>query len=261
MKGTRNLLVIIVAVVVISLVSGCASGADATPRGNMISLPGTTWVLLQLDGENLAGNITMIFDEEQVSGNASCNNYFGQYTLDDSKFTLGPIGSTMMACPEMDNETLYLTALSEVVTLRFEEEQLILVDESGQDRLVYAQMQHASLEDTTWVLTGWNTGNAITSVIIGTEISLEIKEDGVNGSAGCNTYFSSAAFDETNLEFGVIANTEMACMDPEGVMEQETGYLKVLSQVKSYEIFGDMLTMFDEGGTRLLTFIDQTKIR
>ena len=76
----------------------------------------------------------------------------------------------------------------------------------------------------------------------------------VSGTAGCNHYFSSYTVNGDKVELGVIGSTEMYCMNPEGVMEQEAAYLKDLGQVDSFEIYGDTLTMFDAEGTRLLTF-------
>ncbi len=239
----------------LSILSGCVGPAGATPRGDEISLPGTTWALVQLNGDDVTGEITLQFDEEQVSGIASCNNYFGQYTLEGEKITLGPVGSTMMACLEMEDEAAYLKALSEVKELRFENEQLILLDGEGKGNLVFQAMQHASLAGTKWTLTGWNTGTAISSVVIDTEISLEMRDGQVSGTAGCNHYFADYEAIDASLKFGVIASTEMYCMDPEGVMEQEVGYLEALRQIDSFEIYGDMLTLSDEQGTRMLTFV------
>ena len=35
----------------------------------------------------------------KVAGNNSCNNFFGQYTVEGDKVKLMPKGSTMMMCP------------------------------------------------------------------------------------------------------------------------------------------------------------------
>jgi len=50
----------------------------------------------------------------------------------------------------------------------------------------------------------------------------------VTGSAGCNTYFGSYDANKSKLTIGVIAATEMYCLEPEGVMDQEQEYLKIL---------------------------------
>ena len=241
MKGKNFTVLVVLAMLALSLLSGCVIPADATPRGHEIDLLDTTWELIQLDGHDIAGGITIQFDGEKI--------------------TLGPIGSTMMACLNMEHESAYLKALSESTGIRFEKEQLVLVDAVGIDRLVFVPMQHASLEGTSWALTGWNTGSAISSVVIDSEVTLEMNDGQVSGSAGCNHYFADYKVEDESLSFGTVGNTEMYCMDPEGVMEQEAGYLKALGQVNSFSVFGDILTMFDGKGTRLLTFVVAEKIR
>ncbi len=85
-------------------------------------LEGRTWVATELvvDGSAVApieGTvITANFEDGGVSGIASCNNYFGSYTVDGDSLTFGPLGSTLMACegPIQDQETAYLTLLSQV---------------------------------------------------------------------------------------------------------------------------------------------------
>ncbi|MDF1515013.1 MAG: META domain-containing protein [Anaerolineae bacterium] len=256
MKKSTVLMMALISVVSLSLLVGCANGAGVFPRGG-ISLPDTIWVLDQMFGDAVNATITLRFDDSRISGNASCNNYFSDYTLDGDKISFGPVGATMMACINMDDETHYLSSLAGVTGVRVDETQLVLSDGSGKEVLVFSPMRHAALEDEVWVLTGWNTGSAISSLIIDSEITLELADGQVSGTAGCNNYFGSYQLKDDTLSFGPIASTEIACMEPEGVMEQETGYLKALAQVASFHIEGTALTMYDKAGTTLLTFIVQ----
>lgn len=85
-------------------------------------LEGRTWVVTELvvDGTAVApveGTvITATFEDGAISGIASCNNYFGSYTVDGDSLTFGPLGSTLMFCEGLvqDQETAYLTLLSQV---------------------------------------------------------------------------------------------------------------------------------------------------
>lgn len=85
-------------------------------------LEGRTWLATELvvDGSAVApveGTvITAKFEDGAISGIASCNNYFGSYTVDGDSMTFGTIGSTLMACEGLvqDQETAYLTLLSQV---------------------------------------------------------------------------------------------------------------------------------------------------
>ena len=87
-----------------------------------VALEDTLWVLQSYgEPDNLKAvladtDITATFDsaEEKVTGSAGCNNYFGSYEVEGSQLSIpGPIGATMMACPEpiMNQEQEYLSIL------------------------------------------------------------------------------------------------------------------------------------------------------
>jgi heat shock protein HslJ len=57
------------------------------------------------------------------------------------------------------------------------------------------------------------------------------------------------------MTFGAISATEMACEDPPGVMEQERLFLEALSEVATYELQGDLLTLRWEDGAAAATFV------
>jgi heat shock protein HslJ len=52
--------------------------------------------------------------------------------------------------------------------------------------------------------------------------------------------------------------TEMACMDPEGIMDQEQAYFQALDAVATYRMDGDRLEVFDEAGAQILAFVTST---
>jgi heat shock protein HslJ len=96
------------------------------------SLAGTSW---RVTGYNtgsqavrsvIAGTtLTMAFGTDgRVTGSAGCNNYFGPYTHEADRLTLGPAAATKKAClqPEgaMEQEQQFLAALGTVATVRLE---------------------------------------------------------------------------------------------------------------------------------------------
>jgi len=66
-----------------------------------------------------------------VSGNATCNQYNGPYTTTGSTIKIGPLVSTLMACPEQDQETQFLAALQAATTYQVQGLVLELRDASG----------------------------------------------------------------------------------------------------------------------------------
>lgn len=78
----------------------------------------------------------------QVSGMAGVNRFSGTARLDGDRLTLGPLRTTRMGGPPaaMDAENAFLRALDEVVAIRLEGDDLVLLDADGgtQVRLVRA---------------------------------------------------------------------------------------------------------------------------
>ena len=202
---------------------------------------------------------TAEFKDGQVGGKAACNTYSGPYEVNGKKISFGLMMSTMMACPQpiMDQESGYLAALEMVATFELTEDRLRLFDTNGEIVLEFMPIEPASLVGTNWLLTSYNNGKGgMQSAIIGTEISANFSEDGrLSGSGGCNNYNASYEASEETISIGVIASTEMACMDPEGVMEQETQYLTALQNAAVYTIRDDQLEIRDQDGAGVAYYI------
>lgn len=96
------------------------------------------------------------------------------------------------------------------------------------------------LDGTDWQLVFYRK----TSVMEGTAITAHFENGEINGSAGCNSYFGAYQVEGENLSVGQIANTEMYCMEPEGLMEQETTYLEYLADAQSFEITDGRLIIY-----------------
>ena len=87
----------VLSLVVLLLVTAACGGGDPA------SLPGTSWTLTSLDGNDpVAGTaITAEFGEDgAVFGSGGCNTYNGGYTVDGDSIQMGPFASTKMACEE-----------------------------------------------------------------------------------------------------------------------------------------------------------------
>ena len=107
----------------------------------------------------------------------------------------------------------------------------------------------AALPGTKWELTSLN-GNA---PVIGTSVTLFFgNDDMVGGNASCNTYSGSYKVSGSNLTFGPMMSTMMAC-EP-SIMDQEQAYLKSLGDTKSYEATAEKLTLKDGSGNTLAVF-------
>jgi len=113
-----------------------------------------------------------------------------------------------------------------------------------------SQDDGSALQGTRWVLV--TLGGE--SLLPGRAPSVEFAEDQISGSAGCNTYFSTYEVSGDELSIGDIAVTEMWCMEPEGLMDQETAFLAALNTVASYQVDAGRLELYNEAGTQVLVF-------
>lgn len=110
------------------------SAAEQENENEPMNLIDTTWILQSgmVNGDELipleSNPITLTFEEERVVGNASCNQYFSQYTLSADEFSVAVLATTRMACPKeiMQRETLYMTGLTSAETYQATEEQLTI---------------------------------------------------------------------------------------------------------------------------------------
>ncbi len=235
--------------------------AACSPSGSSQDLTGNVWLLSELNGEQpiIGTAISAEFDEEgRVSGSSGCNNYSTSYEVNGDQLTfVEPVASTMMACPEeiMEQEREYLGVLADTATYDIANEELILNDSSGNELARFDAVDQ-SLEGTSWQVMSYNNGKGgVTSLIIGTEISANFGEDGqLTGNSGCNSYFAEYETDGDKIRIGTAGSTEMACLEPEGVMEQEQQYLAALGTAATYKVEGLNMEMRTSEGSLVGTF-------
>lgn len=216
------------------LAAACNSMAQAPDLPN---LDGTAWVLSSLPGRTLvAGSeATLRFEAGRASGTDGCNRYATSYAAGGGKLKFDPAAAgTMMACAPavMEQAQAFTSSLGTTGSYRVESGQLQLLGPNGAVVASFAP-QSLALDGTSWRVIGYNNGRqAVVSVLSGTELSMAFAADGrVSGSAGCNNYTGSYTASGSSLTFGPAATTRRMCAQPEGVMEQEQGFLNALATV------------------------------
>ncbi len=231
-----------------------SAAASARPQ-----LRGTNWVLTDqvsigtpLDGVA----VNAVFAAKHVSGTSGCNGYTSSYTTDGARMTIRNDGvSTLIACEGAAGkvEPKYLDALSRVGRWRITGSTLTLSTRAGRRLLVYRASVGAQALRGSWEVTGLYTGNAISSPVEGSALSLVFTANEVSGDSGCNTY--SGPFETTGTDvitLGPFRSTLRACAD-EAVSTQEQQYLTALDLAKTYQVTGNQLTLFRAGGTIAVT--------
>ena len=250
----RNLTIALILVTV--LLTACGP----SPVGGA-SLEGTEWVLVMLDGDPpLAGTVPSAeFSADQINGSTGCNHFFGAYDVTGSDITFGPLGMTEMYCmdPEgvMDQEQGFMAGLASAASYRVTGTRLELLDGTGSVILAFEPppaVPELSLEGTEWVLTTFIEGEAASSTLNGTEITLQLEGGQASGSGGCNSYSGPYSLEGGRLRLTQVSITEMGCLEPAGVLEQEAQYVGILWDVTSYELDGNQLTLSTEAERGLM---------
>ena len=98
------------------------------------------------------------------------------------------------------------------------------------------------LTGNTWILTAYNDQQPINDH----QPTLKFETDQVSGTTGCNHYGGTFQIDGDTIRFEGVFSTEMGCMEPEGLMEQERIYLELLRSVDKFELNGESLTFYAE---------------
>ena len=107
--------------------------------------------------------------------------------------------------------------------------------------------EQPKLEGVTWKLTAINGEPPMA----GTQPTLQFDGDQVSGNAGCNSFGGGVEIKGDKIGFSALFNTEMFCMEPDGVMDQESTYLQMLGNAVTFELGGGVLTIVTGPGQSL----------
>ncbi len=115
--------------VAVSLIALSCTTTSGIPKKitNQPVLTGTEWQL----ADQVKGTVpTIVFEDQKIRGNAGCNRYFGNVTLDpvNGGFSTSNLGSTKMACQNMETEANFLSMLPKANKYRVSGNTLELFD-------------------------------------------------------------------------------------------------------------------------------------
>ena len=107
-----------------------------------------------------------------------------------------------------------------------------------------------TLDGTSWELMAYGE----TKPIPGTTITATFENGQMSGSAGCNTYFGSYQLNGDKMWVVDMAMTEMACLEPEGALEQELVFAELMRGAQTFQLANGQLQILGADG-EVLTFI------
>lgn len=120
--------VVAAALISILAVTGCQKDETVKAYGAADKV----WRLVELDDAPVTYSATLMFPETgRIAGKAPCNTYTGSMTVPYPWFEAGPLAATRMACPDLDAETLFFAALSDMSLSEVLGDTLLLSNDEG----------------------------------------------------------------------------------------------------------------------------------
>ena len=244
-----------------------------TPSDSLQQLSGKVWQWTKTiynDGKTIdvptPANYTIEFMADGTAAiKADCNNVMGTYTADANNLTitLGP--STMAMCPPGSLDTEYVKELGEVAQYLIQGETLTLnfkMDSGGMTFTAGAAGQaqpgqpgeipgqDLGGKPWQWVKSTLNDGQTFNpSNPANYTIEFSMVDGRVNIKADCNNATGEFMTDGQSLQIMIGGVTRAMC--PPGSLSDE--FLKELSEVGSYKVEGDTLTLTMGNGAMTLT--------
>lgn len=118
------------------LLAGCRPDESLVAYG----ADGVSWDLQSLNGTTFSATASIQFlDDGAVSGQGPCNGFSAQQNAPYPWIDIGPILSTKRACADLDAETAYFKALSEMQFAELSGPLMVLSNEAGAEMVFRAQ--------------------------------------------------------------------------------------------------------------------------
>lgn len=239
----------------------CSKKELADAAAEAVRIEGTQWYLSEVAGSPVSPAANekqphILFDAAklQVTGFAGCNNFFGSYELDGAALKFGPIGSTRMACPDLETslETEVFKALENTRSWEVKDKELLFLDAGT----ILARFAEKNIEGITGTVWQWRQTlyNDDRKVVPADpqNYTVEFREDGtLNVKADCNQKGGaySVSPEEKAVSIEITHSTMAVC--PEDSLEDE--FVRGLSAAANYFISdGDLYIgmKYDSGTIR-----------
>ncbi len=185
--------------------------------------------------------------ENKITGYAGCNNFFGNYTLENgNRIHFSALGSTRMACHENkinESDFLKIFELADNYTINGNKLSLNIGKRAPLAVFKKAYKPSEPITEKYWKLKTLEGQEVKMSKNQQREIYFMLKtdENRVVGFAGCNTISGTYALEKGNrTRFSKMATTLMACPDLD---VNEAEFLKVFELADNYTINGDTLSL------------------
>ena len=128
---------------------------------------------------------------------------------------------------------------------------LQLLDGKEDTILLFSPPPGAVLEEAqSWNVLNYRTPTAVTSSILGADITMQFAGGHITGNSGCNdfTALHQRLGEQRRRHDHRLSTGKRGCTTPPGVAEQEQAFSDALLSAVGYEIVGTRLTLLDNQG-------------
>lgn len=224
-----------------------------------VNLPGDLIYPDNILGDwDIEGGGTLFFEAEKFSASAGCNTLFGSFTVEENRIIFSMLASTLIGCPEPEgSREQELAALLDSARLTYEIEgnQARLLNSENKVVLTLNRPLNAALVNA-WKLTSIRTENAISSSILDKESGITFKADGtLSIETACNSGGGTYSTKDQALTPKELYFTEMGCEQERMTREEE--FRQALTQINSYSILRETLTLEKDGTVYLTLQLDE----
>jgi heat shock protein HslJ len=105
-------------------------------------------------------------------------------------------------------------------------------------------INQSALKDSSWQLVSFGSNIPLA----GSDMTANFSSDEIQGNASCNHYFGEYKISGDQISISGLGWTEMACLDPEGIMEQEQILMGLLSRAAKFTLQGNNLQIITSTG-------------
>lgn len=192
------------------------------------------------------------FQIDQVSGNGGCNTFTGKFTYNGGTFQAPNIASTMMACIDTNDESLFFELLGKPSKLSIMNGELIF-SQDDKPVLIFTRAEPLGAVELEG---GWKLASIEGSSVSPDQdgriptIIFDFATHRVNGNTGCNTYNSTFSLSKNVLDIKPLVTTRMACPN----MDAENKFVNLLHGVTDIDLENDMLVLRRDNKT-IMTFV------
>jgi heat shock protein HslJ len=200
------------------------------------------------------------FGLDRYTGFGSCDWYMGVYTAQGDSLRMQQPAKTTAGCinapAAAQQQSTFMSMLTNTVTYAVKDGKLHLYTSDQQPLMTLSPLESVPFEGTTWeLLFYFSPDYAIwTARLPGAKITAKFDGKQLTGNAGCNDYMATYRRNENRLELDTMTVTTKTCAAPEGVMEQEQGYLSMLKSVGVINQYPRSIELLSADGTPRLAY-------